>query len=131
MDLKSIMEKYGEQLGLPDGIPANTEGVYELPFSDEFSIQVRNNNPGIEFRASLGEFPLDKEDKFLPHMMMANLFGTGTRGATLGLAVDGKTIILLQDWPDDLSYQAFQEGLEDFFNVAESWYNEAKGRIKG
>ena len=129
MDLKSIMQRYGQELGIPEGIPSNTEGSFDLPITDELTIVARNVSPSIEFFCNLGEFSLEREGVFLQELMVANLFGISTRGAVLGLTPDGRMVTLSQELPEDLSYQNFMEGFEDFCNVAESWHNNAKGRV--
>ena len=89
MDLKSIMQKYGQELGIPEGIPSNAEGAYELPITNELTIVVRQS-PNVEFFCNLGQFPIERESTFLQELMVADLFGISTRGGVLGLAADGK-----------------------------------------
>ena len=129
MDLQAIMQRYGQELGTPEGIPSNTEGSYELPITDELTIMARSLQPGIEFFCNLGQFSLERENQFLQDLMVANLFGISTRGSVLGLAPDGKTVILFHEILDDLPYQNFMEAFEDFCNVAETWHDSAKGII--
>jgi len=131
MDLKSIMQRYGQELGMPDGIPSNNDGAYELSITDELTVVARNLNPGIELFCNLGQFSLGKETKLLQELMAANLMGISTRGAVLGLAADGKTISLSQELSGDLPYQGFMEGFDDFCNVAEWWHNNTKDRVIG
>ncbi len=128
MDLKAVMQKYGEELGIPTGIPSNGEGVYELPITDELTILARKTEAGSELFCNLGPFPMDREKEFLHELMTANLLGISTRGATLGLSAEGQQITLSQEWPEDLSYPYFLEGFEDFCDIAETWHNSAKGR---
>ena len=129
MDLKSIMQRYGQELGIPEGIPSNAEGAYELPITNELTVVARNVGFVIEFFCNLGQFPLEKESILLQELLVADLFGISTRGGVLGLAADGKTITLHQELPEDLSYQNFLESFDDFCNVAESWQDSAKGRL--
>ena len=42
MDLSAIMQRYGQELGIPEGIPSNKEGSYELPITDELTIMVKS-----------------------------------------------------------------------------------------
>ncbi len=130
MDLPSIMQRYGQELGIPTGIPSNAEGAYELPITDELSITVHAIPFGVELSCRLGEFSLERESKFLQELMVANLLGISTRGAVLGLAPDGKNITLQMEMTEELSYQRFMEGYEDFCNVAESWHGNVKGHVQ-
>ena len=126
MHLKEIMMKYGEELGIPEGIPSNRDGAYELPITDALTIFVRQIDQGTELRCNLGDLPLQREANLLYEFMGANLLGISTRGAVLGLSADSKQILLSLELPEEISHPSFMERFEDFCNVAETWFNAAK-----
>lgn len=103
----------------------NSEGVYILTFEPNLQISLRENSvQGITISVNLIPLPEKDQEKYLLHMMNANLFGAETGGNILGLTPDGKNIVLTTYLNPSGSYKEFRDCLEDFVNYAEVWRKE-------
>jgi len=106
---------------LSSGVP----GIYTFPLEGGHSINMTDIPEGYILKANVALFPKVKEELFATQAMMGNLFGQGTKGAALGLNLDGTilTLTLVVDFP--VEYKDFRDSLEDFINVMDFWREEA------
>jgi hypothetical protein len=102
-----------------------TPGSYTLPLDEDLAVNMTDIPNGFILKSSIAPLPKTNEELFSTQLMLANLFGQGTKGASLGLSSDGNTITLTRviDYP--VTYKDFREILEDFINCVDFWHDEA------
>ena len=107
--------------------PFEMEGtnICHIPLSEEQIITIEEAPEGLHFEVKITELPEgEKGSAFLKQLLLANLMGQGTHGATLGLTEDGKQMILRRTCQEHLSYRDFIDRLEDFINIIDFWQEE-------
>ncbi|MBA3816316.1 MAG: type III secretion system chaperone [Parachlamydiaceae bacterium] len=125
-----MLEKLIENL-IPDMELGNTKlasevpGTYAIPLDDGLTVLISEIPNGISLKCSVAPYPKVHEEIFSTQAMLGNLFGQGTRGATLGLSNDGNTLTLTQIIDYNIDYKEFKELLEDFINAVDFWRDEA------
>ena len=62
--------------------------------------------------------------------MEANLFGRLTRHCALGLTPDGNRLTLSHVIDYNIDYKGFSEVLQDFYNMALFWKEQAINNLK-
>jgi len=72
------------------------EGVITFIFNDHFTTNIEKSidNQTLTVYGKIGELPLENQESFLTTLLQANLFGRGTKGATIGLEVGTKDLYL-------------------------------------
>lgn len=124
--LQSYIPKLIQDLELGDiSLASGIPGTYTLPLEDGLSIHMTDIPDGFILRCNVGPYPKVKEELFTTQAMLGNLFGQGTRGAVLGLNLEGTIVTLthIVDYP--VEYKDFKEILEDFINTMDFWREEA------
>lgn len=100
-------------------------GTYALPLDEGLTILISEIPNGLILKCSVAPYPKVREEIFSTQAMLGNLFGQGTRGATLGLTNDGNTLTLTQIIDYNIDYKEFKDLLEDFINSVDFWRDEA------
>lgn len=98
-------------------------GVYPLSIGDE-TILVKNLEPGISFFSVMRKLPEKKKEDLFLYLMRANLLGQGTGNCRIGIEEKEEFLTLSLGLPYEMSYQVFQESLEDFVNYLNFWREE-------
>lgn len=101
-------------------------GVYSLPLEEGLSLSMTDIPDGYIFKSNIAPYPKIKEDVFLTQAMLGNLFGQGTRGAILGINLEGTSVTLTLVVDSSVEYKDFKESLEDFINTMDFWREEAE-----
>ena len=126
--LKDFIPKLVKDLDLGDAtLESGMPGIYTLPLDEGLAIHINEipNEGGVLFKCAVAPFPKVREDVFSTNAMLANLFGQGTRGAVLGLSLDGNTLTLSRAIDYHIDYKEFKEILEEFINTVDFWRAEA------
>ena len=106
---------------LGSGVP----GTYALPLDEGLAVNMTDTQNGFLLKANIAPYPKAQGELFATQTMLGNLFGQGTRGAVLGLSLDGNTLTLSQAIEYSVDYKEFKEILEDFINTVDFWREEA------
>lgn len=106
-------------------LTTEVEGVYSLPLEEGLDIKITEIPGGVYFSCGVAPFPKTNGEIFTTQAMFGNLFGQGTRGAVLGLSLDGNTLTLTRAIDYNIEYKEFKEILEDFITAVDLWREEA------
>lgn len=123
--LGNFIEQLVKDLELETPLTTEVPGVYSFPLDEGLSILISEIPRGFSLMCFVCPCPKNNEELFFTQMMLANLFGQGTRGAILGLNPEGTvlTLSLVIDYTFD--YKEFRDTLEDFINSVDFWREEA------
>lgn len=108
-------------------IPVMNEKKF-IPFrlGPHIEVEVRDLEPGVSFFSSLAPCPEHKREELFLTLTQANYLGQKTGASRIGLTRDEKFLTLSAGFPYDMSYRAFQEGIEEFINFLLYWREEMK-----
>lgn len=123
--LKQLVDQLGRDLDMQDLITQEEKNEYILPFDENIQVEAIQRNHSILLKGTIGECPKQHPDAFLLRTIEANLFGAGTRGASIGLREEGNMLTLSLELDYNASFKDFKERLEDFVSVIAFWRNEA------
>lgn len=124
--LQNFIPKLIQEMELGNiSLASEVPGTYSLPLEEGLSVNMTEIPNGYILKSAVAPYPKAKEELFLTQAMLANLFGQGTKGAILGLNLEGTllTLTLVVDYPTE--YKEFRESLEDFLNTMDFWREEA------
>ncbi len=123
--LEQLVRKLAEEFELGgQSLASEVPGAYALPLDEGLTIMMSEIPPGFLLKCSIAPCPKTGEEIFLTQAMLANLFGQGTRGATLGLTMDGNTLTLTLPVDYTVDYKEFRDTVEDFINAVDFWRDE-------
>lgn len=132
MALDRLIAQFEKEMELTGSLATEVRGIYALPLDEGVTITIRDLLEGkIGLECPLIDCPKVREEALYTQMLLANLFGQGTRGAVLGLTEDGKTILLTQVIEYELDFRDFQDLIEDFINAVDFWREEVKLHMSG
>ena len=117
----NLISQLGRELKMEDIINASRGNHYLFPFEDEIDVEVILNPKGYFFKSILGKCPSKDLDNFLLQVSVANLFGNGTRGASLGFNENENFLTLSLELDYNCGYKEFKEKLDDFVSAASFW----------
>ena len=100
-----------------------------MPLGDNLVVNL-SEIPGniLVLTCNVASYPKTNEEAFSTRAMLGNLF-QGTKGAVLGLTLDGKNLTLRRIIDYHVEYKEFKELLEDFINVVDFWHTEAEAKV--
>lgn len=128
--LETLMEKMAKEMELPTTFETTVQGIYSIPVDENTNIKIVENPPGFSFECTVCPCPTQGLEEFFSTMLLADLFGRGTRGAVLGLSDDAKSVLLRLDIDYNIEYKEFRDKLEDFLNAVDFWREEAQATAK-
>lgn len=123
--LATLVNQLGQELEMQDLILTSQPGTYLLPFEENIEIYVTQLTHSYLFKGNIGPCPQTNPTTFLTRIIELNLFGKGTRNASIGLSEDENMLTLSAELDYNSSYKEFKEKLEDFVTVIDFWRNEA------
>lgn len=123
--LEKLIQQLGRELQMEDLITSNGTNEYTLPFADDIQVAASKFEHSILLKGNIASCPKKNEEAFIIRVLEANLFGAGTRGASIGLKDEGNMLTLSRELDYNSSYKEFTESLEDFISVITFWRNEA------
>lgn len=121
--LKPLIEQLVKDLDLEGMLTTEVPGIYAFPL-EEGNVLISEIPRGFMFKCEVAPYPKVKEEIFVTHAMLGNLFGQGTKGAVLGVSLDGTTLTLTQMIDYDVEYKEFRDLLEDYINSVDLWRDE-------
>lgn len=106
-------------------LKAQIPGVYTIPLEEGFHVTLTNPSSDLFiFSSTLGSCPSEEKEAFFSQLLLANLFGQGTRGAILGLDSEANLLTLTLSIDYHIDYNEFKDLVEDFLNAADFWRAE-------
>lgn len=129
MQLDSFMKEFAKEMELTEDFPLIL-GSYSLPLEDDLTVSVTPIPNGFTLYCSLIACPQTNRESFFSQLLLANLFGQGTRGAILGLNEDGNRLTLSKTIDYTIDYKGFRDVIEDFINVIDFWREETLAQNK-
>lgn len=122
MSIEQFMQKLSAEMELEQPLTAQIPGVYSIPLDEGYSITITSpSSERFDFSSTLGPLPAVANEAFFTQLLLANLFGQGTRGAVLALDGDGNMLMLKRTISHHIEYKEFRDLVEDFINVADYW----------
>lgn len=112
--LDELLKAFGADVGVA-GLATEENGVCLLVFDGRTRINLLADptTDHLVVWSTLGALPADKAEATLRALMRANLFWTGTQGATLGLMPDSDNVVLAIRRPlDSVDVAALRDLIE-------------------
>lgn len=112
--LDELLKQFGATVGMP-GLATEENGVCILVFDRRTTLYllVDPRNGHLVMWSTIAALPAGKAEAALRALMQANLFWTGTAGATLGLMPDSDDVVLAIRRPvDGLDVAALRDLIE-------------------
>ena len=123
--LENFIPQLITDLELPvKSLESKVQGVYTLPMNKDNSIEITDLMTGFILKCQIAPFPKKQEELFVSKVMLANLFGQGTKEAVLSLSRENNFLTLNRLIDRPVNYKEFIETLEDFINVLNFWKEE-------
>lgn len=121
----SLLSDFGNTIGIPD-LQADSSGICMLAFDDiEVVIQHIQDGDILLLYGYLGPIPPDNQASLFEFLLSANSFFRDTGGSTIGIDKITNAIGLHIAYPIvALDNQSFENLLENFVNLAESWIDK-------
>lgn len=123
--IDKYLKELAKELEVESDFSSEMPGIFIFPLEEDVAITLSEKAPGFSMTATLCACPKMNLEGFYSQMMLANLFGQGTRGAVLGLNNEGNMLTLSKSIDYNVDYKNFKELLEDFINVIDFWREEA------
>lgn len=124
--IEQLMKKLCKDLEVEEAnLATEVPGCYSIPIDQGVALMISQVSEGIQLQCTVAPFPASRSESFATEAMLANLFGQGTQGATLGLSPDSKMLILTRLVDNGIAYKEFHEIFDDFINTVDFWRDEA------
>lgn len=125
--LDRYMNQFSQELEMQDSITSPEVGHYLLQFDNEVNLEVFQTSEGnYVFKGVIGACPTQRPGEFLAKIMQANLFGRGTREASIGLNEQENVLTLSLEVGYNLPYHEWKNRIEDAISVINYWRKEAE-----
>jgi len=118
------MKELAKELELENSLTSEVPGVYVFSLDEDIKIYISTISQGIYFECTFSPTESSQQEILYTNLLLANLFGEGTNGATIGLTEEGKALRLSQLINANTNYKSFKETLEDFINIVDFWNEE-------
>lgn len=123
--LEEFMDKLSAEMEMEEPFKAQIPGVYVMRLDEDISISlISQSSDRFTFSCTLGEAPIVGKEAFFTQLLLANLFGQGTRGAVLSLDINANELMLTRNIDHYIEYKEFRDSVEDFLNVVDFWKQE-------
>ena len=124
--LAYVIREFGEKIGIPQ-LAFDNRGFCQLAFDDRTVVQIQaNDEAGTCVLFSLVA-TLEHGDRLPVYesLLQANLFWSGTDGATLSVEPQTGSVFLARQLPQQvMDLPTFETLMESFVNIAEFWTDE-------
>ena len=124
--LAKLISQISNELSMEGSISFPAEKQFLLSFDDDMNIEALELEKSLLLKGKIGPCPEVNKEAFLLKALEANLFGLGTRGASIGLTPDGNLLTLCMELEYNTPYKEFKEKLEDVISVIDFWRSLAK-----
>lgn len=125
--IEKLVKQLARELDMEEIITSTGNRQFTLPFIDDIQVEVIETEQSLFFKGTIGPCPKVKPEPLIQRIMEANLFGIGTRNASIGLIQDENVLTLSQELDYNSSYKDFKDKLEDFVTVIDFWRKEIVG----
>ena len=123
--LEDFIEKLSREMELEEPLKAQVPGIFVLPLDEGLNITITSTpSHSLAFSCTVGVCPNTGKEAFYTRLLLANLFGQGTKGAVLALDLEAGQVTLTQNFDYHLEYKDFRDAIEDFINAADLWKQE-------
>jgi len=123
MQLPTFMRQLRHDLQLEHELLPDDDGNYRVELAPDFVIGMSPLEEGFMLGCDVG---VAREEDY-ETLLLANLFGQGTGGSTLGIGgEESRRLLCQQGFPYDMTYVEFKEHVERFVNWAEFWKEEVQ-----
>ena len=134
MNANDLLGELGQQMGLGK-IEVSDDNTCRLIFDEKLIVDFEPSNDGKQLYvySVLCSVAHGEQDGFYRRLLLANLFGRETGGASFGLDDETEEVIMFRSFPlETTDFQVFREGLEFFLNGLEEWMGRAgSGALSG
>lgn len=132
MQLETLVDKLAKELELEGSLASEIPGVFALPLDEDLTITISPlEQNGITLYCNFAPLPQSGNEELFLQLLIGNLFGQGTKGASIGLSEEKKQLTLQQDLLYDVDYDIFRDAVEDFINTVDFWRAESHNYSKG
>lgn len=123
--LDQFIQQLSKELELDEPLRSDAPGVFAMPIEDDLTIMISSLPQGFSLSCGIASCPKSNEGSFYERILLADLFGQGTKGGVLGLNEDGNLLTLVHQIEYNTDYKTFRDTLEDFINTVDFWRAEA------
>lgn len=128
--LDEFMKQLSVEFEMEEPFTTEFPGSYTIRLDDDIIININDLGAGgLSLTASLAPCPKEQQEAFFTNAMLANLFGQGTKGAILGLNLEGTKLTLSKVINYEIDYKQFRDIMEDFINTIDFWRDEAMNPV--
>jgi len=123
MKPENLLAELGSHMGIPN-LGFDEQGCARLVFDDQIEVNFENDaaNHRLQIYTTLGNVPAENKEALYGALLEANLFGSGTAGATLAIDnLHGEIVLCHTFYGDDIPSATFLSLVESFVNTAEKW----------
>lgn len=121
--LEGLVQQLVAELGMEKPV-AVEPGHYQMEFSPQVDVDIFQKNETLLLQGKIHEVDLRTKPSLVERLMQANLFGSGTRGGTIGWEPVKNRLTLSLELSYNCPYKLFTERLEDFVSVIVFWRTE-------
>lgn len=120
-----VKELYAEwEIPIP---PQDVPGIYTVRLEEGVFFTISSfGSGGVALNSAIADLTPKAGEDFFAHLLYANLFGQGTKGAVLGLNDSGNLLTLSHVIDYDVNFKEFRDIIEDFINTMDFWREESK-----
>lgn len=128
MGIQTLLSEFGKTVGIPD-LCFDENGYCCLFFDDMVvNMELAEDGDHLFLYSNVGEIPEGNLPAFYEMLLEGNYFFRKTRGATLGIDRDANIVLLIYRRPTlNLELSDFEQLIENFVNVTESWTRNING----
>ncbi len=133
MNADQLLNDLGLAMGLPN-LRFDAQGCARLMFDGKTAIDLENDTTAdsLQIYCVLGPLPAEGREALFKTLLQANLFGTGTHGATLAVdSLHNEVVLCRTVVPDSMSTTGFTALMEKFVTSAEHWRTNLGGAADG
>lgn len=125
MQLKELIKGLEKEWDLDVPLPLEVPGVYTIPLDAGLNFTIASlPEGGFRLSSTLAPAPQINLETAYQALLLANLFGQGTKGAILGLNDAGTLLTLSREIEYDVNLNDFNNIVEDFINSMDFWREE-------
>lgn len=124
MTLETLMKELAQEMELDESLAKASAGTFTIPLEEDLKIKLNTISEGFLLTSQIIACPTTNREAFFTRMLLANLFGQGTRGSVLGTSEEGNLLTLSRIVDYNVDYKSFREIIEDFINTVDFWREE-------
>jgi len=127
-ETEKYMQQFEKELELERPLARPNSSAYLIPLDEGLTMSVNLLPFGFFLLSEFADAPKENEEVLYTEMLSANLFGQGTKGATLGLNERGNLLTISQVVDYNIEYRDFKELIDDFVNMIDFWQSQSHSK---